>query len=158
MQDRECNTCGVKLNGYNSYRSVRTRCKECTKTAVRANRSAKLEQYREYDRNRYHSSDERKANAKACTDRARADGRHTEYVKKHREKHPEKYKARTAVGNALRDGKLTKLPCANCGASKVQAHHDDYSKPLDVVWLCSGCHGAHHAEKGDLRAPLEFSA
>ena len=155
MQDRECNTCGVKLDGYNNYRSCRTKCKECTKKAARANRASNIEYYREFDRKRYHESDERKANAKACTDRARADGRHTEYVRKNRAKHPEKYKARTAVGNAMRSGKLTKLPCNGCGNPEVQAHHNDYSKPLDVVWLCTRCHGKHHVEMGDLRAPLE---
>lgn len=56
----------------------------------------------------------------------------------------EKYKARTAVSNALRDGRLIKQPCEHCGATeKVQAHHNDYSKPLDVEWLCFKCHREH---------------
>ncbi len=56
---------------------------------------------------------------------------------------PEKYKAHTAVGNAIRDGKLKKLSCNVCGNNKVHAHHNDYSKPLEVIWLCS----LHHARK-----------
>ena len=55
---------------------------------------------------------------------------------------PEKRKANLAVGNALRAGKLHKEPCAICGKIKSQAHHEDYYKPLDVVWLC----GRHHME------------
>jgi len=63
--------------------------------------------------------------------------------KKYDEKYPEKAIAKNKVGNAIRDGKLLRKPCEVCGAHRAQAHHDDYSKPLDVVWLCS----IHHAER-----------
>jgi hypothetical protein len=33
--------------------------------------------------------------------------------------------------------------------AKVQAHHDDYDKPLDVRWLCPLCHTAWHKENGE---------
>ena len=39
---------------------------------------------------------------------------------------------------------LRKQPCAVCGEAKVEAHHHDYSKPLDVIWLCRSCHIKHH--------------
>jgi ribosomal protein S27AE len=39
-------------------------------------------------------------------------------------------------------GRLIRQPCEVCGEKKVEAHHDDYDKPLDVRWLCP----AHHAE------------
>jgi len=51
---------------------------------------------------------------------------------------PEKRKAR----NAAR--KLERQPCEVCGDLNVHAHHDDYSKPLDVRWLCRSHHGAVH--------------
>ncbi|UTI65577.1 hypothetical protein NBH00_05050 [Paraconexibacter antarcticus] len=35
-------------------------------------------------------------------------------------------------------------PCASCGASKVEAHHTDYSKPKEITWLCPTCHGQQH--------------
>lgn len=57
-------------------------------------------------------------------------------------KHPERRKASNLVSNALRDGKLEKLPCLVCGHEKVEGHHPDYSRPLDVVWLCN----PHHRE------------
>ena len=39
--------------------------------------------------------------------------------------------------------------CSECGSTfHIQAHHDDYSKPLDVRWLCAACHKQHHAKAG----------
>jgi hypothetical protein len=67
-----------------------------------------------------------------------------EYQKMHRARDPQKYRARSAVGNAIRDGKLAREPCEICGDERAQAHHDDYSKPLDVRWLCF----KHHREIG----------
>lgn len=55
--------------------------------------------------------------------------------RRHKKNSKEKIKARDAVKYALRTGKLQKEPC-HCGKIEVQAHHDDYSKPLDVEWLC----------------------
>lgn len=57
-------------------------------------------------------------------------------------KYPEKYKARYLIKNAVMLGKITKKPCEVCGAVKVESHHDDYSKPFDVRWLCH----RHHCE------------
>jgi hypothetical protein len=53
--------------------------------------------------------------------------------------------ARWQVNRAVQSGKLTKEPCEVCGDPKVQAHHDDYSRPLDVRWLCAVHHREHHA-------------
>ena len=59
-------------------------------------------------------------------------------------RNPEKRKAHTAVSNALSLGKILRQPCSVCGVSKlVHAHHDDYAKPLEVVWLCQ----KHHIER-----------
>ena len=53
--------------------------------------------------------------------------------------------ARKIVGLALKCGALIRKPCEMCGATKVQAHHDDYAKPLEVRWLCKEHHDAVHA-------------
>ena len=42
----------------------------------------------------------------------------------------------------MRRGEITRGPCEVCGSSKTHGHHEDYSRPLDVVWLC----GLHHRE------------
>lgn len=50
--------------------------------------------------------------------------------------------ARGALFRALRDGKLVKPDkCGRCKAKDryLQSHHDDWSKPLEVVWLCRQC-------------------
>ncbi|RUU22662.1 hypothetical protein EN883_18610 [Mesorhizobium sp. M7A.F.Ca.AU.002.06.1.1] len=62
-----------------------------------------------------------------------------------REENPVAYKAQTAVSNAVRDGRLFKQPCEFCGDDEVHAHHRDYTKPLEVVWLCPKCHHRLHA-------------
>lgn len=59
---------------------------------------------------------------------------------------PVKRKAQVAVGNAIRDGKLNRQACSVCGEDKAQAHHHDYSMPLDVIWLCPKHHRMAHAD------------
>jgi hypothetical protein len=54
-------------------------------------------------------------------------------------------RARAKTHAAIKSGKLQKQPCRDCGDSlKVDAHHTDYRKPLQVVWLCRACHKAEH--------------
>lgn len=60
--------------------------------------------------------------------------------KNQREKNPTVYFARQEVYKALRRGDLVKEPCTFCGEEKTGAHHPDYSKPLDVIWVCDRCH------------------
>lgn len=64
---------------------------------------------------------------------------------KFRKKYPLKYKAHLLVKSAISSGKLKIKPCEICGSeTKVQAHHDDYRKPLDVRWLCQKDHLKWH--------------
>lgn len=57
--------------------------------------------------------------------------------------------AHALVGKALASGRLRREPCSVCGTTeRVLAHHEDYSKPLDVVWHCPTHHGQRHAEIG----------
>ena len=58
------------------------------------------------------------------------------------EKNRDRLRTKEKVKYALKTGKLVKTACQVCGEEKVEGHHPDYSKPLDVVWLCK----AHHAE------------
>mgnify|MGYP000985966304 CR=1 FL=1 len=70
---------------------------------------------------------------------------HLEKKRKAMEKWPEKMRARQIVANALKKGTVTRMPCQICGSDRrVHAHHDDYSKPLQILWLCSFHHGERH--------------
>jgi ribosomal protein S27AE len=62
--------------------------------------------------------------------------------------HPDRVRARKSVHYALKVGKLTRPDsCESCGRSaNLTGHHHDYSKPLDVRWLCSSCHKKIHLE------------
>ena len=59
-------------------------------------------------------------------------------------KYPEKLAAWTALSNAVAAGKVVRGLCEVCGSEKVDGHHDDYSKPLEVRWLCKKHHAEHH--------------
>jgi hypothetical protein len=73
-------------------------------------------------------------------------------VKRWRQRNPEKTKAHDAVKYALRTGRLVKGSCelagSECGG-RVEAHHDDYSRPLDVRWLCKRHHKAADRARAD---------
>lgn len=55
-----------------------------------------------------------------------------------------KHAVRSRVAYALKTGRLKRQPCEVCGAKDAEAHHPDYSKPLEVMWLCVPHHGAEH--------------
>lgn len=74
---------------------------------------------------------------------------HNKHARENRKKYKEytteqKLKAdcRTKTKLAIKRGKLIKQPCQICGEIEVEAHHQDYNKPLEVVWLCR----EHHLE------------
>lgn len=106
------------------------KCKVCARRDARNNYASRPEYYRAYDRER-NAAAVRKAKARASWMRAAA-------------KHPERKRASDAVAKALRIGALKQHPCWVCG-EKAQAHHPDYSRPLDVVWLCVLHHRQAHA-------------
>ena len=65
-------------------------------------------------------------------------------IERYRNKYPEKYKARQVLQYHVRKGYIEKGLCEDCGSKKVQAHHEDYTKPLEVRWLCAKCHNRVH--------------
>lgn len=90
---------------------------------------------------------------KAATDKQwKQDHREERYAcnAKYKSKNPIKSKASTTVNNAVRLGNLVKpTTCSECGIeAKLDGHHCDYSKPLEVMWLCRKCHIAWHKEHG----------
>lgn len=118
-------------------------CKECHKSNVRTNYRENIGHYREYERSRAMLPHRVKVRAAY---QATTEGR--EAVRRahlrSNERFPERRAARVIAGNAIRNGALVQQPCEVCGATKVDAHHDDYSQPLNVRWLCRKHHREHH--------------
>jgi ribosomal protein S27AE len=108
------------------------KCKECTKNDANKHRSENLEKIRAYDRERGKIPERIKAS--------------TEVNRAWRAEDKRRAKAHSAVSHAIRSGDLVRLPCVRCGEKKSLAHHEDYDKPLDVMWLCQPCHKQRHKE------------
>lgn len=109
------------------------KCKECTKTDVKARYAMTIDDRHAYEAKR-NATPERKAALRR-------------YSRQRYRQTPEKAKARSMIGNAVRDGRVTRQPCEVCGDPKSQAHHEDYSKPLDVKWLCFYHHRVAHGQQ-----------
>ena len=151
----QCKRCGEVKNAHAFYASDKGRCKECIKARVRANRLKNIDYYRGYDRKRYRESDDRKAAARKSAQSPAGIRSKVKSNERRRQEEPEKFRARHAVANGIRDGKIERgTECFFCGATgKLHAHHQDYSKPLDIFWLCAPCHGKLHTINGDLHRP-----
>lgn len=75
---------------------------------------------------------------------------HSTYMRSWRKENPVSEEQRLhgvarAYANVYkRRGKLVQQPCAKCGDAKSEMHHRDYTRPLEVEWLCRKCHLAEH--------------
>ena len=124
MDNKTCGRCGVDkpASAFNKSKyaktGLRSQCRDC----MREERARLQQHYKEW-----RDTPERKAWYAAY--------RKSKYD-------PVKAKARNMVARAVGRGELVRAPCEKCGDPKSEAHHDDYSKPLDVRWLCE----SHHAE------------
>lgn len=69
-----------------------------------------------------------------------------EYMKKWTRENPEKRSAERKLQKAVWAGKIERPGvCSGCGnLAKVHGHHHDYTRPLEVIWLCRVCHRAIH--------------
>lgn len=127
---KPCIKCGAYLEASLFYKHPRmtdgrlNKCKSCCCRDATDARNARIDYWREYDRNRPRRS--------AKTDWGKV--------------FPKTEHAHAKVAYAIRRGILKKNPCIKCGAEKAMAHHEDYDKPLDVVWLCPVHHRARHSE------------
>ena len=108
------------------------KCKECTKSDANKHRSENLEKVRAYDRERAHRPERRATNV--AVNRA------------WRQEDKRRQRAHNLVRQAIQKELLVRKPCCRCGSEKSLAHHEDYDKPLDVMWLCQPCHKQRHKE------------
>lgn len=111
------------------------KCKECAKTDVHDHRHGK-------GRAKVLAYDTARSKTQARMQHNRAT------TKEWREAHPRERAAQLKLAAAVRSGKVFKWPaCAmpECASTKPVAHHADYDRPLDVVWLCQAHHKQAHA-------------
>jgi hypothetical protein len=109
------------------------KCKQCAKKDSRQYRESNLEKVRLYDRQRAKLPYRMELSTRLTKIWRAEDRRRTA--------------AHNAVIRAIKANKLMQKPCEVCGNKEVVAHHEDYDKPLDVVWLCYSCHAKHHKAK-----------
>lgn len=78
---------------------------------------------------------------------------HNENMRKNRPKHRElseeqrmKANARAYLNVYIKRGLVLRQPCSVCENPIAEGHHNDYTKPLEVIWLCRNCHMDFHKE------------
>ena len=140
-----CPTCGdLVLVSVTRARDGRYACVRCVAVRARQTRDKRRDDFNARLRTR-RRSDEFRARAR----QQQAAARRTQ-----------KGQARYLVSRALQAGEVVRELCETCGERRGDAHHDDYSRPLDVRWLCRRCHGvihrkyreADHVDTADLSA------
>lgn len=142
LEQISCKDCGqTKLFAAFSWlvrgESRRDTCKGCERTArKRALKAAE-------------TPEQRAARRRATRDTPGEKRRRLRERRAYDHRYPEKRRAREAVKEAIKSGVLERQPCSKCGRTEAQAHHEDYSRQLDVVWLCQPCHNVTH---GNVRA------
>lgn len=138
---KTCVHCGINKSRSDFYArkdaldGLRSDCKSCVKARSVKHRIENVDSVRAYDRERSKLPH-------------RVELRSRTYAK-WKKTHPEWARAEVLLNSAVRYGKLKKWPvCAvpECNCKRVVGHHPDYSRPLDVVWLCQ----AHHKQAHEL--------
>jgi len=152
MTTKQCFKCNKTLPLNDFYKHPKmadgrvNKCKECNKKDVRENRSLRIDYYREYDKARCNTPSRVLSHAKyAKTPEGIASSKKAK--SKWKDNNVIKRAANILVSNYVRNGKLKKSKhCSTCGieSKKIHGHHCDYSKPLDVIWLCPKCHSEWH--------------
>jgi len=153
IAEQRCVKCGISkpLAEYRPRKELLLKvdrtCKECIREAAAEYKERNRERIAEYCRERY-------KNKLAHIKSVRARYQSTEAGRKanlravavQKKKSPEKIRARYIFYAAVKGRKIEQLPCSVCGNPKSEGHHHDYSKPLEVTWLCREHHVALHVK------------
>lgn len=148
MITKKCSTCGLDLslslfhNKPDCEHGVASICKSCEKKYQQDRlRKKRLDpQWVLNERKRQREKNQKLRNAglirKLTTEEM------TQQKYRDIARNPEKNAARRKLSDAIRRGRLIPKPCEKCGILPSEGHHTDYTKPLDVMWLCK----RHHVE------------
>ena len=125
----------------------RNTCNTCTNSDWKEYKQGNRESYLENAR-RYTRTEKGRELRKSWRLSAKGREINREYQERYRLESPEKHKAHYLLAYAVKTGKVTKSEnCNKCGSSDhIHGHHEDYSKPLEVEWICAICHVALHKE------------
>lgn len=158
MEEKQCKSCKTvkDLSEFYSQKNksdgLMGKCKECCKRDNKKNREEKIDYYRNYDKERG-SSPSRVLSRKEYSDKMKRENpekwkkMRKESTRKYRKKNPEKQRATRILNYHIQVGNMVKEFCEICGNPKSEAHHDDYSKPLEVRWLCDFHHKELHKKE-----------
>lgn len=127
------------------------RCFDCQKAHYEANKERYKEKRLRYAKNYRLQNRERLAQEfrdfrkqKTKTDPEGFRKLRYRYMQKYKDNNALKTSCRMKYDSAIAMGKLVREPCVICGELKTDGHHADYTKPLDVMWLCRSHHLAWH--------------
>lgn len=150
VRNRQCKSC-VSEYKRQHYRKNRDKYLEEARNQRKRLGAEKISEYNRQYRER--NKDRIAERVKEYTQRPHVRERINERFRGYR-KDPDflkKERARGILNKRIQSGKVVKPDkCIECGElGYVEAHHEDYDKPLDVVWLCKQCHeNRHHSNEG----------
>lgn len=138
METKNCYKCKTVKSKEDFYKIKRRYdglceiCKDCERKRKLEQRSRNIDSHRARNKRYYENNKEK------FLSRRKLWG----------EKNKLKIKAHTAVKNALLKGNLKRLfRCEICKRTPTDAHHADYSRPLEIKWLCRSCHMKVHQSR-----------
>jgi transposase-like protein len=123
------------------------KCIDCVKQRISKHRLLNIDRIKEYDKKRA-KLPHRIASQKEYQKTEKGRIAKQKAMKAYKQRFPLKKAAHIITSNHIRDGKLFPASaCSVCGStSNIEGHHDDYTKPLDIRWLCISCHKKWHRD------------
>lgn len=152
---KSCTKCNQVLSVALFYRKnktlLRSACKKCTTSSTRDYYLKNTEKHRKLTKRYYRANKEsivemNKAWAKTSNGAKSLKKAAIKYSAANRKK----VNAAWRVGYEIERGRMRRGPCVVCGEPKTHGHHEDYDRPLDVIWLCPQHHKDVHSKVIDI--------
>jgi len=145
---KTCKKCGEEKSLNEFYKKggyLINSCKSCCISYENKRRLEKIDEIRMYEKlrsNLPHRIEARKKYSQTKNGKLA----HKKAIKKYRNLYPLRRIAHQIIGNAIARNEIIKPDnCSICNSTKkIESHHDDYTKPLLIRWLCEKCHKEWH--------------